>query len=339
VRSDDRDGDGLTDAQEALLDTNPANPDSDGDGLKDGEEYARGTNPLLTDTDGDGYSDYAEVQAGTDPLDANSVSQHTLTVTKSGTGTGGITSSPAGINCGSNCGASFNSGAVVSLTANPDTGSTFTGWSGSGCSGAGFCTITMNADTGVTATFTAETNYTYTVSPTTKSFKATGGKLTVKVKGIGQNYPAPPVTINDAWLSQSGAISWKNNAGNVKIVIQKNTTSQNRTGVIWIGGNAITIEETGAQCKLTAVKSSFKKFTNGGGTGSLDVVVSPQDCAWNITTISNWIHLDTTAGTGNGNVVFQIDTNATGKNRTGKIDASLATNVKKKKTFAVTQNK
>ncbi len=272
-------------------------------------------------------------------INQDSVNSYNLTVNKSGTGTGGITSSPAGINCGSNCGASFNSGAVVSLTATPDTGSTFTGWSGSGCSGAGICIITMNAGTAVTATFTAETNYTYTVSPTTKSFKATGGKLTVKVKGIGQNCPAPLVTINDAWLSQSGAISWKNNAGTVKIVIQKNTTSQNRTGVIWIGGNAITIEETGAQCKLTSVKPSSRKFTNAGGTGNFAVVISPQDCAWNVATISDWIHLDTTEGTGNGNIVFYVDTNATGKNRTGKIDVSLATNVKKKKTLSLKQNK
>lgn len=53
--------------------------------------------------------------------------QYDLTITKSGTGAGGISSSPAGINCGDNCVASFNSGAVVSLTATPDTGSTFTG--------------------------------------------------------------------------------------------------------------------------------------------------------------------------------------------------------------------
>jgi hypothetical protein len=265
--------------------------------------------------------------------------QHSLTISKSGTGTGGIASSPAGIDCGASCVASFISGVVVNLTAIPDTGSTFAGWSGGGCSGTGTCIITLNNDTAVTATFTAETNYTYTISPTTKSFKATGGNVTVKITGTGQNCPAPIVTINDAWLSQSGAMSWKNNAGNVKIGVQKNTSSQNRIGVLWIGGNALTIQESGAQCQLTSVKPSSGKFTNTGGTGSFDVAARPQDCAWNISTLSDWIHLDTLAVTGNGNVVFYIDTNATGKNRTGKIDASLATNVKKKKTFSLKQSK
>ena len=76
----------------------------------------------------------------------------TLTVTKAGTGTGTVTSSPTGIDCGSTCGSSFSDGTPVTLTATPDTGSTFTGWSGD-CSGTGTCPVTMNADHAVTATF------------------------------------------------------------------------------------------------------------------------------------------------------------------------------------------
>jgi hypothetical protein len=165
VENNDRDHDGLTDEQEMALGTNVNNPDSDGDGLKDGEEYVRGTNPLLADTDGDGFSDFAEVQAGSDPLDANSVSQHTLAVTKSGTGTGTVSSNPSGINCGPTCSANFTQGATVTLTATPDAGSTFAGWSGGVCSGTGTCVVTMNAATTVTATFTQFTNCAATVSP------------------------------------------------------------------------------------------------------------------------------------------------------------------------------
>jgi hypothetical protein len=75
-----------------------------------------------------------------------------LTVTKSGTGSGTITSSPSGINCGSTCTASYDSGTMVTLTATPDTGSSFTGWSAP-CSGRGTCTVTLGASTQVTATF------------------------------------------------------------------------------------------------------------------------------------------------------------------------------------------
>jgi hypothetical protein len=69
----DSDGDGLIDAQEAELGTDPANPDSDGDGLFDGAEVTGGTDPLLNDTDGDGFGDNAEATAGSDPNDPASV--------------------------------------------------------------------------------------------------------------------------------------------------------------------------------------------------------------------------------------------------------------------------
>ncbi|MEA1784603.1 gliding motility-associated C-terminal domain-containing protein [Arenibacter sp. GZD96] len=42
----DSDGDGLTDGEEAVLGTDPNNPDTDGDGISDGDEVLNGTNPL-----------------------------------------------------------------------------------------------------------------------------------------------------------------------------------------------------------------------------------------------------------------------------------------------------
>ncbi len=79
----DSDGDGLTDAEELLLGTDPTNPDTDGDGISDGVEVrlsALGLDPkvpnvipnctaeeLVTDTDGDGLTDCEEKLLGTDP--------------------------------------------------------------------------------------------------------------------------------------------------------------------------------------------------------------------------------------------------------------------------------
>lgn len=45
-----------------------ASEDRDGDGLSDADEASLGTDPLLRDTDGDGASDEDEVRAGNDPL-------------------------------------------------------------------------------------------------------------------------------------------------------------------------------------------------------------------------------------------------------------------------------
>ena len=80
-----------------------------------------------------------------------------LTISKAGTGTGTVTSAPAGINCGPTCSSNFPSGGSVTLSASPAPGSTFSGWSGGGCSGTGSCSVTLSATTTVTATFTAQT--------------------------------------------------------------------------------------------------------------------------------------------------------------------------------------
>ncbi|MEO7101167.1 MAG: hypothetical protein ABI162_17575 [Luteolibacter sp.] len=70
----DDDGDGLTNAQELTLGTNPNNPDADGDGMPDGWEVSNDLNPLdagdgTGDPDNDGLTNLQEYQAGTNPHD------------------------------------------------------------------------------------------------------------------------------------------------------------------------------------------------------------------------------------------------------------------------------
>jgi hypothetical protein len=77
---------------------------------------------------------------------------YTLSVSKTGLGSGTVTSSPSGINCGNTCSKSFASGTSITLTATPASGSTFGGWSGS-CSGTGTCNVSMAQARSVTARF------------------------------------------------------------------------------------------------------------------------------------------------------------------------------------------
>ncbi len=78
-----------------------------------------------------------------------------LTTTKSGSGA--ITSVPAGISCGTTCSASFADSTSVVLVATPAVGSIFTGWNGA-CSGTGSCTVMMNSAKSVGAAFAVSTN-------------------------------------------------------------------------------------------------------------------------------------------------------------------------------------
>ena len=78
------------------------------------------------------------------------IQTHLLTLNKTGTGSGTVTSAPAGIDCGATCSASFSHGTPVVLYQSPGGNSGFSGWSGA-CSGTGDCAFTMSTDRNVTA--------------------------------------------------------------------------------------------------------------------------------------------------------------------------------------------
>lgn len=81
---------------------------------------------------------------------------HLITVIQSGTGSGTVTGNPVGINCGATCVSMHTDGVQVTLTAAPQSGSFFIGWSGGGCSGTGSCIVNVNgADINITAQFSA----------------------------------------------------------------------------------------------------------------------------------------------------------------------------------------
>src|SRR5579884_1919929 len=73
-----------------------------------------------------------------------------VTINTAGGGTGTITSSPSGISCtaagsgtsSGTCQATFNNTASVTLTATPDSGITFGGWSGCSSTSGNSCTLT-----------------------------------------------------------------------------------------------------------------------------------------------------------------------------------------------------
>jgi len=87
----------------------------------------------------------------------------TLTVSRAGAGTGTVTSSPAGIACGSSCAAELGEGTAVTLTAIPAAGSYFAGWSGNPACATG--AFTMLADYACTAVFNLRQSQAITLDP------------------------------------------------------------------------------------------------------------------------------------------------------------------------------
>lgn len=147
---------------------------------------------------------------------ASEATSHTLTLSKSGIGTGTVTSVPAGIDCGTSCSstsASFASGTTVRLTASAGASSSFSGWGGA-CSGtSSTCEIVLNQAASVTANFSG------LISPRTLTITKSGagsGTVTSTPAGINcgsdcsESYLSPltTVTLNNYPVAGSYLKSW-----------------------------------------------------------------------------------------------------------------------------------
>lgn len=103
----------------------------------------------------------------------SAVTVPTLTVIK--TGSGSITSSPAGISCGAKCAKAYTSSKSVKLKAKPARNFLFAGWSGA-CTGTGICTITVDTGLTVYAHFVEIPKYTLSV---TKAGSGSGAIMSI----------------------------------------------------------------------------------------------------------------------------------------------------------------
>jgi uncharacterized repeat protein (TIGR02543 family) len=181
---------------------------------------------------------------------------YNLTASKDGTGTGTITSGDGGINCGSTCSGTYTENTSVTLTAVPDSGSTFGGWSGA-CTGTGTCTFTITSNSTVKATFTKTivTDKNNTNSSNNKKNSDNGAR----------NTTPPPTTTSLKFL--------RNLSFGVQDLDVKNLQ-------IWLNSKGYTVSTTGAGSKgnettyfgnatISALKR-LQAFAKLPTTGNLD---------------------------------------------------------------------
>ena len=135
--------------------------------------FAVGSRPfsvVVGDFNADGKLDLATVSQRSEAvfilLNTASTSSltFTLTATNGGTGTGTVISDFPGISCGADCSQAYVDDTLVTLTAIADAASFFAGWSGCDSVSGNSCTVTMDADTTVTADFDLIPTFTFTVN-------------------------------------------------------------------------------------------------------------------------------------------------------------------------------
>ena len=115
--------------------------------------------------------------------------------TLSGSGDGAIEGNLQGVSCASDCEAEVRSAAQVTLTATPEPGAAFTGWSGAGCSGTGQCVVEMDEAKSVSASFEAAS---------------------------GPPAPAPSASVSSASASPVASASEISQKGNLRVKVTGN---------------------------------------------------------------------------------------------------------------------
>ncbi len=234
-----------------------------------------------------------------------------LTITKGGSGNGTVTSIPTGINCGAACSAGFPFNQQVTLSAQPDGNSAFTGWGGA-CGGTGGCVVTMSSPRSVTASFEA---CTVAVSPDGTAAPASGatGSFTV-TSGPGCSWSASP---NVTWIRVINGSSGIG-PGAVTYVVDANTSASQRTGSIVVSGRLFTVTQAANSCtySLSPVSADVPQ---PGGIGAL-AVAAAVNCPWSSFANAPWIKIESAAsGTGNGSLVYSVAANPEATPRTGTL--------------------
>jgi len=178
---------------------------------------------------------------------------YTLNVAEEGSGSGSVTSNPAGISCPTTCAANYSSGTSVVLTATPNVGSTFVGWSGA-CSGRGTCTVSMNSNQAVTATFmlTASTS----CSGTTDNW----------IGGASGNWSNPNNWSNG--VPNSGSVNVCINDGN-QVPSQVTLDIDASVGALYIdSGSSLTISNNEQLLAFGNISNAGQILVSAGGNNT-----------------------------------------------------------------------
>jgi hypothetical protein len=208
--------------------------------------------------------------------------------------------------------------------------------SGSSGAGNGIVSYSVTANSGSSRTgtmtiagqtFTATQDglhCTYAISPTSQSFDASGGSKNVSVNtAAGCTWTA---VSNAGWVTL-GSNSRVTGPGSISYSVSANSGSSPRTGTITIAGQTFTVTEAG-RCSYT-ISPNKQSFGLSGGTGTIRVTVSGNECGWTANSNVSWIKV-VVADTVTGKVTYTVD------RYSGKFPRKGTLNVAGR-TFTVTQ--
>jgi hypothetical protein len=196
--------------------------------------------------------------------------QFTLTVNKTGAGTGAVFNTPSGT--------TFDEGTVVSITATANPGSSFTGWSGACTGTAQPCAVTMSQNRTVTADFANSESFILSLprSQTMTSVVDGGCTYTVSIDvtsfslAVGATTAAGTMNSNVNVTGNSGSCQGNpfavQSTGNLTVNGSSISGSLTHTGTNGTVDQTVTFSGTRNGTSISASLSVAEVLRNGAGT-------------------------------------------------------------------------
>ena len=164
----------------------------------------------------------------------------------------------------------------------------------------------------------------YTISPTTLSYAASGGSGVVNVTtASGCNWTA---SSNNSWITITSGSSGSGN-GSVNYTVAANTGTTQLTGTITVAGQTHTVTQNGLTCTYV-ISPTALSFTSSAGSGTINMTTA-SGCTWTATSNDSWITITSgNSGSGNGTINYTVAANTGSTQRLGSISiAGLTHNV------------
>lgn len=221
---------------------------------------------------------------------ASAIAPHQVTVTKTGAGSGTVTSLPAGIDCGTDCSEQFTNATIVALLPFPSQGNMFTGWSGDADCSDGV--ISRGLSAACQATFEP---CSVSLSPPVAQGVSGGGAGTLSVMtGPSCEWSA---SSSASWLRLTGATSGTGGASVPYVYDPRGVFAQPRSATISVGGQVFTLTQSGIAPTFSVTPASVVASPGAGAT-TLQVTANAPDAIWTASSGTPWITVPPTGGVG-----------------------------------------
>ena len=156
---------------------------------------------------------------------------------------------------------------------------------------------------------------TYSISPTSRVHGYGAASNTVSVTtSSGCTWT---VINTNGWITITSATSGAGD-GTVSYTVAANPTMNDRTGVVLIGGESVTLTQRGIPCTYS-ISPNDRIHGYGAASNSVSVTTT-SGCSWTVVNTNGWITITSaTSGAGNGIVTYAVARNPSASDRMGVV--------------------